>query len=57
MRSYSALFAAFLIVLLAAPAAPLAAGTGTPAAPAAASRRPSTSHGSVSMTFRPIIMV
>ena len=34
MRSYSALFAAFLILLLAAPAAPLAAGTGTPAAPA-----------------------
>ena len=35
MRSYSALLAAFLIVLLAAPAAPAVAGTGTPAAPAA----------------------
>ena len=34
MRSYRALIVVFLVVLLAAPAAALAAGTGTPAAPA-----------------------
>ena len=45
MRSYSALLAAFLILLLAAPVAPLAAGTPPSAGPGRASRNLQRSPG------------